>query len=207
MPSVLTGVRSHLTVQNGRLAAVAVLITVAIVGQAVIAPTAPAAAVADPGPPSAVATPVLTDQASSSGFPVGIAIFDSATLGQAVNPTGSLTFRLFGPGDLGCAGPPLLTTQTTVTGNGYYQSISFPTVLAGVYRWVASYSGDPNNAPATTACADASGQVAVAKRTPTLTATASAVSNGTSVTDTATLNGAGPNGPTGTLTFTLFGPA
>jgi hypothetical protein len=162
------------------------------------APSAPAAA--------AVATTLLAGQASASGFPVGVAISDFTTLGQGVNPTGTITFTLFGPGDTACAQAPLTTTSVTVNGNGNYQSPTFVTVLAGTYRWVARYSGDVNNTPATTACADPAAAVSVAKRTPVLTA-AAAVTGSTAQDDATLSGGAGPSGPTGTITFTVFGPA
>ena len=152
---------------------------------------------------AAPAPTVITSQASASGFPVGVAIFDSATLGRGVNPTGTITFLLFGPADPGCAGSPLFTASVSVSGNALYQSQSFVTTAAGTYRWVARYSGDANNTASASSCADAGAAVAVAKRTPTLNATASLLSLGGPTTDTATINGAAP---TGTITFTVFGP-
>lgn len=93
-----------------------------------------------------------------------------------------------------------------MSGNGYYQSDSYVTQRAGAYTWLTAYSGDANNAPATTVCADPSSVVTVAKRSLNLSATA-ANPSGTTVTDTATVtNGAGAAGPTGTVSFSLYGP-
>jgi hypothetical protein len=154
-----------------------------------------------------LADPVLANQASPSGFPAGVSIYDSATLGQGDNPTGTITFRLFGPSDPTCSGAPLFTSTTSVAGNAYYTSGYFPAAVAGTYRWIASYSGDADNNPASSRCDDAGAAVMVGKRTPTLNAAASPVSGTGTITNTATLaNGAGGSGPTGTLKFSLYGP-
>jgi hypothetical protein len=42
-----------------------------------------------------------------------------------------------------------------------YVSEPFAPTAAGIHRWVASYSGDPNSAPASTACSDRAQAVAV----------------------------------------------
>jgi hypothetical protein len=173
------------------LGAVAVAAAVALAGLQSVAAAA------------GVASPQLAGQASSSGFPVGVSLFDTATLGYGSNPTGWITFRLFSPFDPACAGAPVFSWNTPVNGNGYYQSGSWVSLWAGTYRWIASYSGDANNNPVTTACADPGGVASVAKRTPTFSGAASLLSLG-GTSDTATINGASP---TGTITFSLYGPA
>src|SRR5437764_14322393 len=166
------------------------------VGTAIVAPGAARAA-----------TPQLATQASAGGFPAGLAIFDVATLGQGQNPTGAITFNLFGPDNATCSGTPIFTSTKTVAGNGNYTSDSFTTNAAGTYRWVASYSGDANNTPVTSTCSDPAESVSVAKKTPTLSTQASTLSLAGTITDTATMAArAGPSGPTGTITFNLFGP-
>src|SRR5256712_7672567 len=45
-----------------------------------------------------------------------------------------------------------LAGSATVTGNGTYPSSAVTVTQAGRYRWIASYSGDPNNNAVTTAC-------------------------------------------------------
>ncbi|MCA1684242.1 MAG: Ig-like domain repeat protein, partial [Actinobacteria bacterium] len=157
--------------------------------------------------PAGAATPVLTTQASPSNLPVGVAIFDTATLAAGDNPTGTITFDLFGPDDPTCSGPPIFTSTQTVAGNGNYQSQSSPTVAAGAYQWTARYSGDANNTPVATACGDPTETVTVSRRVTTFSTQASPQSPAGTITDTATLgSGAGPTGPTGTITFELFGP-
>ena len=187
----MTSNRSFRRSLGHSLGAVAVLAAVALPGLQSIAAAA------------GVATPQLAGQASSSGFPVGVSLFDTATLGLGNSPTGTITFRLFGPFDPACASSPLFTSSTPVSGNGYYRSASWVSLWAGTYRWIASYSGDANNNPVSTACADPGGVVSVAKRTPTLSGAASLLSLG-ATRDTATINGASP---TGTITFSLYGPA
>ena len=154
------------------------------------------------------ASPLLSNQASPGGSPAGAQIFDSATLGLGVAPTGTITFKLYGPADPSCSAAPLLTTNTVVQGNGYYQSSAFVTSVAGTYHWTARYNGDTGNNPtATTSCSDPAGAVYVDKRRPILSGDASEVSGAGTINDTATLSSAsGPAGPTGTMTFRLYGP-
>src|SRR2546425_523861 len=76
---------------------------------------------------------------------------------------------------------------------------------AGRYRWIASYSGDPNNNAVSTSCGDAGETSTVNKATPTLTTSATATATaGQTIQDMATL--AGGVNPGGTITFTLYGP-
>jgi hypothetical protein len=150
------------------------------------------------------AAPTLATTASV-GVPLGGAISDTATLSGGTNPTGTITFTLFGPNDATCTGAVIFTATVPVNGNGSYLSGSFTPTAAGTYRWIANYSGDANNAATTNACNGANENVVVGQAAPTLITTASAgVPLGGAISDTATLGG-GFN-PTGTITFTLFGP-
>lgn len=150
------------------------------------------------------ATPTLATQASS-GVLVGGTVTDTATLTAGVAPSGSITFRLFGPDNPTCAGTPAFVSTRPVSANGPLTSDPFTTAATGTYRWVASYSGDTNNAALAGGCNDALESVVVTPNTPGLTTQASpgATVPGP-VTDTATLSG-GFN-PTGSITFRLFGP-
>ncbi|MCA1683968.1 MAG: hypothetical protein LC708_02420, partial [Actinobacteria bacterium] len=160
---------------------------------------------------SVQAVPSLSTVASPS-VPVGGTIFDTANLSGGTNPTGTITFNLYGPGDPTCAGPPIATSTVPVAGNGLYPSGNFvvtttpPFTGAGTYRFTATYSGDANNvAVGPTACADPNEDVLITPVSPQITTTASAsVPVGGTVTDTATLTGGA--GPTGTITFNLYGP-
>jgi DNA-binding beta-propeller fold protein YncE len=66
-------------------------------------------------------------------------------------PTGTSTFARYGPADPTCT-TAVTTSTATVSGAGTYQSAAFPTNTLGIYRWIASYSGDPNNSPIGGAC-------------------------------------------------------
>ena len=59
------------------------------------------------------ATPTISTTPSAGG-PVGTSIFDMATITSGVNPTGTVTFNLFGPGDATCTAPPVFTSNVSV---------------------------------------------------------------------------------------------
>jgi len=110
----------------------------------------------------------LTTRASGA-IGIGQQIGDVATLTGAFNPTGTMTFTLFGPDNNECAGPPIFTSAHPVTTNGDYPSTLFTPTLVGTYRWVAHYSGDANNGPAgPTSCNDPLEAVLVSQVTTTL---------------------------------------
>ena len=101
-------------------------------------------------PPTTKASPTITTTAnpssvtlSNSGSPT---LKDSATLSGGYNPTGTITFTLYG-----LDGTTVVDTETaTVSGNGTYTTptgYTLPTTgtVTGTYQWVASYSGDANN--------------------------------------------------------------
>ena len=110
--------------------------------------------VAIAGPPSSSSATVTT-AVSASEIGLSTPTFDTATLAGGTSPSGSLVFKLFGPGDASCTATPVYTSPLqTVSGDGHYQSPSFTPTLEGTYSWVALYSGDSNNAAVTTACGD-----------------------------------------------------
>jgi len=148
------------------------------------------------------ATPSISTTASGS-VAVGGNISDSATLSGGYNPTGSATFKLYGPGDTTCQ-TVIATSSTVVTGHTTFNSAPFATNAVGTYNWVASYSGDTDNhAAGPTACG--SEPVTVTKASPAISTTASGtVPAGGKISDSAALSG-GYN-PTGTITFKLYGP-
>jgi len=156
-----------------------------------------------PAPPPAA--PSISSTASAGG-PVGSPIQDTAHLGGGSSPTGTITFRVYGPNDAACVTPAAPPSTVPASGAGDYQSASFTPIAAGKYRWVATYSGDANNAAAATACGDAAETVDVSRAQPTLRTAASpvVVRSGHAAGDTATLTG-GAN-PQRTITFRLYGP-
>jgi uncharacterized repeat protein (TIGR01451 family) len=148
--------------------------------------------------------PSVTTNASAS-VEVGGQIHDTAHLSGGFNPTGSITFRLYGPNDATCANAAIFTDVVTVNGNGDYVSGNFTTTQAGTYRWIANYGGDTNNLATSNGCNGANESVVVTPKTPTVTTNASAsVLVGGQIHDTAHL--AGGFNPTGTIHFALYGP-
>jgi hypothetical protein len=106
------------------------------------------------------AGPDLTTDAGSdvvfAGNPPGNDLSDTATLSGGFNPTGTITFDLYGPNDANCSGQPVGSDSKTVNGNGQYTGTVHVTA-PGVYRWIANYSGDANNDPTANACNDTHG--------------------------------------------------
>ena len=96
-------------------------------------------------------SPTLSTQASPSVL-LGGPVFDTATLAGGTSPTGTVTFRLYGPDDVNCTGSPVFTTSTTVAGNGSLQSAGFTPSAIGTYRWTAQYSGDTRNNASSSPC-------------------------------------------------------
>ncbi len=98
-----------------------------------------------PPPPLSIST------TPSPSAPSGATISDSATVSGGLSPTGSVTFRLFGPGDPTCTGTPVSTTIRTLAGRSA-SSGNVTAGAAGTYNWVATYGGDANNAAVTSPC-------------------------------------------------------
>ncbi|MEA2828230.1 MAG: hypothetical protein QOG43_2669 [Actinomycetota bacterium] len=168
----------------------------------------------------AQATPALSTAAAQVGTTVPGTTSDVATLdpppppssGLGAPPTGTITFNLFGPADTTCAGPPVFTNTVPVdAGFGDYPTSASATITTpGTYRWVATYSGDANYIGSATVCGDPVENVAFTEAVPTIVTSAlTPVTIGSPINDTATVTGvgAGVPAPTGTVTFTLFGPA
>ena len=153
-----------------------------------------------------IATPAIVTQVSDAAITIGDSVTDTATLSGGVSPTGTITFNVYGPNDATCSGTATLVSTETVNGNGNYTSDSFTPPAVGTYLWIASYSGDANNAAVSGACNDANETVVVSQATPAIVTQVSdaAITIGDSVTDTATLSGG--VSPTGTITFNVYGP-
>jgi hypothetical protein len=65
---------------------------------------------------TAVAVVTLTTTASPD-VALGRQVSDTATLAGGVSPTGTITFRLFGPGNATCSGTPAFTSTKQVSAN------------------------------------------------------------------------------------------
>ncbi|MDQ6778793.1 MAG: Ig-like domain-containing protein, partial [Actinomycetota bacterium] len=151
------------------------------------------------------AAPTIVTTASAP-VAVGGTISDSAVLSGGVSPTGTITFNVYGPSDATCSSAPVFTSTVAVnSGNGTYGSGNFTPTSPGTYRFVASYSGDTNNAAVSGTCGAAGESVVVGKAAPTIVTTASApVTVGGTMSDSAVL--AGGVAPTSTITFNAYGP-
>jgi hypothetical protein len=148
-----------------------------------------------------LASPTLSTTPSGT-VPVGGILSDSATLNGAVGPTGSVTFKLYGPNDLNCSSAAIFTQVVALSGTSATTSPAFTTLAAGTYKWTASYPGDSQNNPATSSCGEAT---VVSMFSPTLTTVAIGGSglDDIQLYDTATLSGAFGT-PSGTMTFGLY---
>ena len=93
------------------------------------------------------ASPTLTTTPNPPVVLLGGRLQDVAMLASGFAPTGSITFKLYAPGVDPTIGPATYTeTVTNVNGNGTYQTtVGFVSNATGIWHWVASYSGDPNN--------------------------------------------------------------
>ena len=68
-------------------------------------------------------------------------------------PTGTVTFTLYGPTDTTCSGAGIFTSTVALDASGNAVSASFSaTATAGTYNWVAAYSGDDSSAASTSKC-------------------------------------------------------
>ncbi len=147
------------------------------------------------------ATPEIVTTPSPGGV-VGTGISDSARVSGGLNPSGTVTFNLYAPGDTTCAGNPVFTSTNPLSA-GSATSDTFTTHTVGTFRWVAIYSGDSNNTTVSSGCQDE--PVSESQATPTIATFPSAGGPvGSEIFDDATVSG-GDN-PTGTITFKLFGP-
>ncbi len=107
------------------------------------------------------ASPALSTQGSPTTVQ-GSEIGAVAVLEGGAQPTGTLTFRVYGPGDASCA-TALATSARQVTAAGAYGSDAFTPPGPGTYRWVAAYAGDANNvATGPMECAGAAASVVTA---------------------------------------------
>jgi hypothetical protein len=147
-----------------------------------------------------------------AGSPISASAI-SATLAGGSAPGGTLTFTVFGPQSL----PPSSCTSGGTTlgaarayGDGAYQSAAgFTPPSPGEYWWYASYGGDAGDEPAASACGpDMAETTVVPKVTPTLSASGpiGGVAGSPIAASSISATLAAGSAPTGTITFTVFGP-
>ncbi len=145
--------------------------------------------------------PQLTVTASGSTS-VGLQVFANVNFGGSTNPTGSMTFTLFGPSDPACVSSPVYTSTVPVTGTSV-NSGHYSTTLAGAYRWEAVYSGDASNASAGPTACSASGAAVVVSKASSYTLLNAAAPSGGTIRASVAVSGFNP---TGTTTFSLTPP-
>lgn len=102
--------------------------------------------------------PTITTTTVGAGQ-VPVSLSDSATVSGGVSPTGTVTFNLFSSNTacLAAAGSNTgadYTSPAETLSGGKATSGSFNATTAGTYEWIATYSGDANNAAASTKCGD-----------------------------------------------------
>jgi hypothetical protein len=101
---------------------------------------------------------LMLTESSDQEVAVGEATFASASFdkptAQDPDPTGSVTFRLYGPDDGDCQGPVISTSTNPIEAIEGHRAASdtFTPTHPGFYRWVASYSGDSNYDPIVHGC-------------------------------------------------------
>jgi hypothetical protein len=156
------------------------------------------------------AHPGITSTAEPDSGPVGSTLQDSATLtgGSNFTAAGTIQFSLYGPGDTSCSTYLFRFTFGEITFDGPFDttlSDGYLATIPGIYNWVAIFSGDGNNAGATTACGD--DPVAIGGN-PTITGTPdpAAGSTGGRLQESALLSGTESLQGTGAVMFNLYGP-
>jgi hypothetical protein len=157
-----------------------------------------AAAVSAAATPAVAATTPSFSASATQPQTTG-AIADWASL-QGAAPTGTITFVLYGPNNSTCSGSPAFTSVKTVTGNGAYMSDWYTPTAPGTYQWVAVYSGDANNTPMSTSCADPANAVTIGGNLAAVAAAPSSVHPGA----TLAVSWSGIQHPTSTDWLGLF---
>jgi len=146
-------------------------------------------------------SPTIATSLSASAVDPGTAVHDSATLtGATANAGGTVTYTVYS--DSGCTAKAADAGTVTVTNGSVPNSSDVSLTTPGVYFWQASYSGDGNNNPATSACTS---EQLIVRTNPSVMTTLSgtSIAIGDSVHDSATLNGASSDAG-GTVTYTVY---
>jgi hypothetical protein len=147
-------------------------------------------------------SPKISTTLSASSITVGGTVHDSATLtGATANAGGKVTYSVYDNST--CTGTPLDTDTVDVTNGVVPDSKSVAFHSAGDFYWQAVYSGDANNDGATSECTSEHLVVNKAKPSIATELSATSVSIGTTVHDSATLTGTTSNAG-GTVTYTVY---
>jgi hypothetical protein len=150
--------------------------------------------------------PGITTTASTPSVLIGAYVLDTAALsGSTATAGGTVSYSVYGSAN--CSGLITVLGPVSVTDGTVPDSPDWTAVgPAQTDYFVATYSGDPDNAPASSDCA--ADPVTVGANVPTLTTQASApsVSIGGSLYATATLSGDTPSAG-GTVTYSIYSSA
>jgi hypothetical protein len=103
------------------------------------------------GNPGTGCEPSISTALSSSIAPAGSSIYDTATLTGAYSTAGgNVTYRFFT--GAGCTGNSYFESEEPVTDGVVPNSYPWTFNKAGLYGWIATYSGDSADSPATSPC-------------------------------------------------------
>jgi hypothetical protein len=159
------------------------------------------------------ATPAAPDLALAAPATSGVgrelaASSLTATLSGGLSPTGSASFRVFGPQPLppaSCTSGGTVVGTAPVSGNGvYHPPTSFTPTAAGNYWWYASYGGDTSDLAKGSPCGPSMAETIV-EPAPSIALSAPATGFiGVAVGPSATV--AGGASLAGPLSFRVFGP-
>jgi hypothetical protein len=159
-----------------------------------------------------LSTVSVTTELSALEVNIGDPVTDQATLGGVTGDAGgTVTYKVFGPNDLTCqpdGGQPTFTSTKPVTNGAVDPSDPFTPTAAGTYEWIAVYSGDAKNLPASSTCGNE--PLIVDKSSPGITTeihdpahnVITSATVGTLVHDKATVTGG--SSPTGNVKFSRY---
>jgi hypothetical protein len=166
-------------------------------------------------------TTTTTTTVASAGGVQGTSVTDTVTVAPGT-ATGTVTFKLYGPSTSttpSCSDDLVFTSPAETLSGGKATSPGFAPTEPGIYYWTASYTPASGSvfASSSSGCGVANESVIITAPPPpppppTTTTTTTVASaggvQGTSVTDTVTVApGTGSGVPTGTVTFSLYGPS
>jgi len=147
-----------------------------------------------------------------AGSPIGASQISAALVGGSA-PSGTITFTVFGPqatAPSSCTSGGTVVGTASADGDGTYQaSASFTPPSPGEYWWYASYGGDVGDELSTSTCGSGMAETTVVpKATPTLSASGPMAGTAGSPISASQVSATLAEGssPTGTITFTAFGP-
>ena len=150
-------------------------------------------------------TSISTKTSATSPVAIGTKVYDTATLsGETSTAGGTVSYALYSDSNCTIQVADLTPSTDTVVNGQLPNSAPYTFDSAGTYYFQATYSGDVNNAGAVSSCT--SEEMVVQKDKPTIstqTVPGSPVAIGTSVHDTAALQGATSNAG-GAVTYALY---